>query len=57
MGWQGPDTCQQPQEATPMTENDACEAMHVAKRDYPEYVWEMESGFRNGELILDGRKK
>jgi hypothetical protein len=46
-----------PQDATPLTQNDAREAMLVAKRDYPEYVWQMESGFKSGEFVLNGRKK
>jgi hypothetical protein len=40
-----------------MNQNNAREAMQRAKRDYPEYTWEMESGFGNGEFILHGRKK
>jgi hypothetical protein len=46
-----------PQQATPMTQNTAREAMHGAKRDYPEYAWEMESGFKNGEFVVHGQKK
>jgi len=46
-----------PQQATPMSQNDIREAMHGAKRDYPDYVWEMESGFKNGEFILHGHSK
>jgi hypothetical protein len=45
-----------PQEATPLTQNEAREAMGVARRDYPEFVWQMESGFKSGEFILHGRK-
>jgi len=46
-----------PQQATPMTQNNAREAMHAAKRDYPEYVWQMESGFKSGEFAVHGRTK
>ena len=46
-----------PQQATPMSQNDIREAMHGAKRDYPDYVWEMESGFKSGEFILHGHSK
>ena len=46
-----------PQQATPMTQNNAREAMHEAKRDYPDYVWEMESGFSGGEFVVHGQKK
>jgi hypothetical protein len=46
-----------PQQATAMSQNNAREAMHGAKRDYPEYTWEMESGFSGGEFILHGRNK
>ena len=46
-----------PQQATAMTQNNAREAMQGAKRDYPEYTWEMESGFSSGEFILHGQKK
>jgi hypothetical protein len=46
-----------PQQATPMTQNTAREAMHGAMRDYPEFAWEMESGFKNGEFVLHGQKK
>jgi hypothetical protein len=46
-----------PQQATPMTQNNAREAMHGAKRDYPEYTWEMESGFKIGEFVLHGHTK
>ena len=46
-----------PQQATPMTQNNAREAMHAAKRDYPEYAWQMESGFKGDEFVLHGRKK
>jgi hypothetical protein len=31
------------------------EAMHVAKREYPDYAWEMESGFKSGEFYMDRR--
>jgi hypothetical protein len=46
-----------PQQATPMTQSTARQAMHGAKRDYPEFAWEMESGFKNGEFVLHGQKK
>ena len=46
-----------PQQATAMSQNNAREAMHGAKRDYPEYTWEMESGFSGGEFLLHGRNK
>ncbi len=40
-----------------MSQSNAREAMKVAKRDYPEYTWEMESGFSSGEFMLHGRMK
>jgi len=46
-----------PQQATAMSQNDARIAMQGARRDYPEYTWEMESGFSSGEFILHGRKQ
>ena len=46
-----------PQQATPMSQNDIREAMHRAKRDYPDYTWEMESGFKSAEFILHGHSK
>ncbi len=46
-----------PQQATAMSQDNAREAMRGAKRDYPEYVWEMESGFSSGEFILHGQTK
>jgi len=46
-----------PQQATAMSQNNAREAMQRAKRDYPEYTWEMESGFGSGEFILHGQNK
>ena len=46
-----------PQQATPMSQDNIREAMHGAKRDYPDYVWEMESGFKSGEFILHGHSK
>ena len=46
-----------PQQATAMTQNNAREAMHEAKRDYPEYAWEMASGFKSGEFVVHGQKK
>ena len=33
-----------PQQATPMSQNNAREAMHEAKRDHPDYVWEWNLG-------------
>lgn len=46
-----------PQQATPMSQDDARKAMQAARRDYPEYTWEMEGGFGNGEFILHGRNQ
>jgi hypothetical protein len=46
-----------PQQATAMSQNNAREAMQGAKRDYPEYTWEMESGFSSGEFMLHGHDK
>jgi hypothetical protein len=46
-----------PQQATAMSQNDARKAMQAARRDYPEYTWEMESGFSSGEFIVLGRNK
>ena len=46
-----------PQQATAMSQNNAREAMQGAKRDYPEYTWEMESGFSSGEFMLHGHNK
>ena len=46
-----------PQQATPMTQNNAREAMVGAKRDYPDYSWEMELGFKSGEFVVHGQKK
>jgi hypothetical protein len=46
-----------PQQATAMSQDDARKAMQGARRDYPEYTWEMESGFSIGEFILHGRNK
>ena len=40
-----------------MSQNNAREVMQTAKRDYPEYTWEMESGFSSGEFILHGQSK
>ena len=45
-----------PQQATAMTQNNAREAMHGAKREYPDYTWEMESGFNSGEFVVHGQK-
>ena len=52
-----PHLARSPQQATAMSQNNAREAMQRAKRDYPEYTWEMESGFSSGEFILHGQKK
>ena len=46
-----------PQQATPMSQNNAREAMHGANRDYPEYIWEMESGFKSGDFVVHGHTK
>jgi hypothetical protein len=46
-----------PRQATAMSQNNARVAMQVAKRDYPEYTWEMESGFSSGEFMLHGHDK
>lgn len=46
-----------PQQATAMSQNHIREAMHGVKKDYPEYVWEMESGFKSGDFILHGHSK
>ena len=46
-----------PQQATPMSQNNAREAMRGANRDYPDYVWEMVSGFKSDEFVLHGRQK
>jgi hypothetical protein len=46
-----------PRQATAMSQDDARKAMQGAKRDYPEYTWEMESGFSSGEFMLHGRDK
>jgi hypothetical protein len=46
-----------PQQATAMSQDDARKAMQGARRDYPEFTWEMESGFTLGEFILHGRNK
>jgi hypothetical protein len=46
-----------PRQATAMSQNNAREAMQAAKRDYPEYTWEMESGFSGGEFMLHGHDK
>jgi len=40
-----------------MSQNNAREAMQGAKRDYPQYTWEMESGFSSGEFMLHGHDK
>ena len=45
------------QQATAMSQDDARKAMQGARRDYPEYTWEMESGFGSGEFILHGWNK
>jgi len=46
-----------PRQATAMSQDSARAAMQRAKRDYPEYTWEMESGFSNGEFMLHGHDK
>lgn len=46
-----------PVQATPMTESAAREAMHGAKRAYPEYAWGMEAGFNDGEFFVHGQRK
>ena len=43
-----------PRQATAMSQDNARQAMQGAKRDYPEYTWEMESGFSSGEFMLHG---
>jgi hypothetical protein len=40
-----------------MSQDNARKAMQEAKRDYPEYTWEMESGFSSGEFMLHGHPK
>ncbi|HYM75469.1 MAG TPA: hypothetical protein VE377_05770 [Candidatus Dormibacteraeota bacterium] len=40
-----------------MTQNSAREAMQRAKRDFPDYTWEMESGFNSGEFLVHGRSQ
>jgi hypothetical protein len=39
-----------------MTQSNAREAMHGAKSVYPDYRWEMESGFKSGEFVVHGQK-
>ena len=46
-----------PRQATAMSQDNARKAMQGAKRDYPEYTWEMESGFSSGEFMLHGHDK
>jgi hypothetical protein len=46
-----------PRKATAMSQDNAREAMQAAKRDYPQYTWEMESGFSSGEFMLHGHDK
>ena len=46
-----------PRQATAMSQDNARQAMQAAKRDYPEYTWEMESGFSSGEFMLHGHAK
>jgi hypothetical protein len=41
-----------PQEATPMSQSSAREVMLGAKRDRPEFKWEMVSGFKSGEFVV-----
>ena len=43
-----------PRKATAMSQDNARVAMQGAKRDYPQYTWEMESGFSPGEFMLHG---
>ena len=52
-----PSLARSPQQATAMSQNDARNVMQEARRDYPKYTWEMESGFSSGEFILHGRNK
>jgi len=40
-----------------MSQENARNIMQGAKRDYPEYTWEMESGFSSGEFMLHGHDK
>jgi hypothetical protein len=46
-----------PRQATAMSQDTARKAMQGAKRDYPEYTWEMEAGFSSGEFMLHGHDK
>jgi hypothetical protein len=46
-----------PRQGTAMSQDNARKAMQGAKRDYPEYTWEMESGFNSGEFMLHGHDK
>jgi hypothetical protein len=46
-----------PRLATAMSQDNARKAMQGAKRDYPEYTWEMESGFSSGEFMLHGHER
>jgi hypothetical protein len=46
-----------PVQATPMTQSAAREAMHGAKREYPEYAWGMEVGFNNDEFLVHGQRQ
>ena len=46
-----------PRQATAMSQDSARQALQGAKRDYPEYTWEMESGFDSGEFMLHGYAK
>lgn len=43
-----------PRQATAMSQENARKVIQGAKRDYPEYTWEMESGFSGGEFMLHG---
>jgi hypothetical protein len=43
-----------PRKATAMSQDNARVAMQGAKRDFPQYTWEMESGFSPGEFMLHG---
>jgi|HubBroStandDraft_2_1064218.scaffolds.fasta_scaffold00887_6 hypothetical protein len=46
-----------PRQAMAMSQDNARKAMQGAKRDYPQYKWEMESGFGSGEFMLHGHDK
>lgn len=46
-----------PEQATPMTQDNAYAMMLQAQGEYPDYVWEMGSWFKGGEFVVHGRKK